>query len=1211
MHRLLSPQIGLNHARRIRMDSNVVGAAGQNGNTGLTLGASGTSGSAGGDAGANASSATDATNTAEASGGHGGDGGNGAANNPPQGGGRAGNGGAGGNAVATATVTAATEDGNTATATATGGTGGGGGVGGAPSALGGVGGNGGGAKATATATNTDGAAKATATAMGGTGGVSQYDTPGPYPGGYVGNVYASGNGANVAGSSATANGTTSATATVTQTGGSGNSGPAGGDGGSSTLMDAVSGTTDDGTLSLEQTAAGGDGGEGGLYAGRGASGGDATSDLTLDDTSSKQVSADVVATGGDGGIGQLATGGAATIGPGGTGEASGTITGSSTVYETVEAGGGDSDAVGGAANATGTGTAGTLAGVYVSAGGGEANGIGGTANAVATGNAAQAIVTAYADGGQGSEAGGAATAQATATGQTGTATASAATNYFDNATRTYGISAEATSVAPVAGTSEAVAAISQGDTLGAFDTTAQSVATAVFDPSAASNGTDFVTGDNLFLDTEQGGGNFASVTGDVTVTNTLEGYLDLSANSPDSHVLLDLHNATLVGTGVTAVDVQFRIGSQILSQTFSSGAAAEAFFSHDLIDLGPLSDSSEFSDQLTRTLVDIEISVSVDAPLSGFYANGQVAIEPASAAAPDVFQEGDAATTGTFSGDYLWSNAGNWVGDQPAAGSNVEMAGVGVDDIAGLSLVSLSVSPPSGNGTEGKLSVYDDLTVNVLTVAASSEIDIVGPAQLNVTGAATIDGTIVTDPSTLTVEGTVTGAGTIDIGAGSNVIFDGAVAATETVDFVSSTGTLTIADPADFAAQVVGSGTEIVICYLRGTRVATPDGDLPIETLVHGDRLLTRFGGVRPIKWIGRQSFAAGFLARELWPVRIAAGALGHARPARDLCVSPGHSMLIEDRLILARNLVNGVTVTQSRPTGDVHYYQVEFEAHDCILAEGAWSESYADAQGLRNRFHNAGEFRALFPDATSPAEPALCAPRPQSGPELQAALMPIVSRAAAGLVPGILHGWIERIEADGIVGWAQDTAYPELPVLLEVWLGDELLGTVLACEFRGDLAAAGIGRGYCRFGCSIVMPAGWAGALTIRRAADGAVLPPTDALRALLADRHGRCAPPEAPGPLQGWIDRVEPDRIDGWAQDVGHPGRPVRLAIWLRDTLLGTVVASSYRRDLEVAGIGRGYCGFSFATRAGISARHLTICRVADGAMLPMTPALKATAA
>jgi hypothetical protein len=471
----------------------------------------------------------------------------------------------------------------------------------------------------------------------------------------------------------------------------------------------------------------------------------------------------------------------------------------------------------------------------------------------------------------------------------------------------------------------------------------------------------------------------------------------------------------------------------------------------------------------------------------------------------DVFSDTQAETSGALAGAFLWSDASNWSEGVPSYGA-VEMTGVtGVDDIAGLSLDSLSLVPASGNtGALTDLYVEANLEVRDLVVDASTSLVVISTGQqdntLDVTGPLINDGLIAIDPSEFVDQGGITGTGTIDIGAGSNLIVSGGAAATQTIDFLSNTGTLTVNDPAGFHANVIGVGTEIIVCYLRGTRVRTPEGEVAIETLSIGDRLLTRFGGLQRIKWIGRQSFAARFLAanRAQWPVRIKAGALGHARPARDLYVSSGHSMLVEDRLILARNLINGVTITQSTPTDDIHYYQIEFEAQDCILAEGSWSESYADDAVLRHQFHNVAEFWALFPDYVPPAEPRLCAPRPLDGPALEAALRPIVAHATASLTPGPLRGWIDTVEPGRITGWAQDMSFQNLPVLLDIWFDGTLIGTILACDHRGDLEAAGIGRGYCSF--TFATPIGISPAslrdLVICRSADGAVLPMTEALR-------------------------------------------------------------------------------------------------------------------
>jgi hypothetical protein len=258
-----------------------------------------------------------------------------------------------------------------------------------------------------------------------------------------------------------------------------------------------------------------------------------------------------------------------------------------------------------------------------------------------------------------------------------------------------------------------------------------------------------------------------------------------------------------------------------------------------------------------------------------------------------------------------------------------------------------------------------------------------------------------------------------------------------------------------------------LLCYLRGTHILTPTGEVFVEDIKIGDRVMTRFGAIQQVKWIGRQSYDANFVARdpERMPVCIRAGALGAQGPARDLYVSPGHSILIDGQLILATALVNGLTITQDWAPPRIDYFQIELATHDCIIAEGAWAETYADGPGLRAQFHNAAEFEALYPNEAPPDSLRLCAPRPERGADLDTALRPIVARAGAAITPGPLRGTIDRIEAPfTIEGWAQDEAHPELPVLLEILLDNKVIATTLACDYRADLAEAGIGRGRSAF---------------------------------------------------------------------------------------------------------------------------------------------------
>jgi hypothetical protein len=200
--------------------------------------------------------------------------------------------------------------------------------------------------------------------------------------------------------------------------------------------------------------------------------------------------------------------------------------------------------------------------------------------------------------------------------------------------------------------------------------------------------------------------------------------------------------------------------------------------------------------------------------------------------------------------------------------------------------------------------------------------------------------------------------------------------------------------------------------------------------------------------------------------------------------------MLVGGTLVLARSLVNGVTITQTEAPETINYFQIELEAHDCVIAEGVWSESYADCEGQRAQFHNVAEFEELYPNQRPPEELRLCAPRPERGPKLDEALRSVVALASAGLKRGPLRGSIDRIAGLWkIEGWALDSDHPELPVLLEVLLEDRVIGTVLACDHRKDLLDSGLGHGRCSFVFSSptkIRP-DMAGTLRVRRAADGA----------------------------------------------------------------------------------------------------------------------------
>jgi Hint domain len=112
-----------------------------------------------------------------------------------------------------------------------------------------------------------------------------------------------------------------------------------------------------------------------------------------------------------------------------------------------------------------------------------------------------------------------------------------------------------------------------------------------------------------------------------------------------------------------------------------------------------------------------------------------------------------------------------------------------------------------------------------------------------------------------------------------------------------------------------------------------------------------------------------------LRPVRIAAGALGGGLPLRDMLVSPQHRMLVEgtgpemwfgtdEVLVAALHMVGAAGVTQGLVEG-VSYIHIMCDAHEIIMAEGAWTESFQPAARMLDEMDAAqrAELLALFPD--------------------------------------------------------------------------------------------------------------------------------------------------------------------------------------------------------------------------------------------------------
>jgi hypothetical protein len=132
---------------------------------------------------------------------------------------------------------------------------------------------------------------------------------------------------------------------------------------------------------------------------------------------------------------------------------------------------------------------------------------------------------------------------------------------------------------------------------------------------------------------------------------------------------------------------------------------------------------------------------------------------------------------------------------------------------------------------------------------------------------------------------------------------------------------------------------------------------------------VTRDNGLRPIVWAGRRDLTRDVLDdfAELRPVLVSRGALGEG-PDRDMIVSPNHRFLVRsggDETLAAARLLADRPGIRTVPVLGVSYLHLLFAAHEVLLADGVWTESFhPDDRTLAALDpHARGEILALFPE--------------------------------------------------------------------------------------------------------------------------------------------------------------------------------------------------------------------------------------------------------
>ena len=150
-----------------------------------------------------------------------------------------------------------------------------------------------------------------------------------------------------------------------------------------------------------------------------------------------------------------------------------------------------------------------------------------------------------------------------------------------------------------------------------------------------------------------------------------------------------------------------------------------------------------------------------------------------------------------------------------------------------------------------------------------------------------------------------------------------------------------------------------VVCFVKCTRIRTPFGDVPIESLQSGDHILTLDAGPQPIIWIGRRRLGKKKLATSpsLLPIEVSIDPNGSNEP---VTVSPQHGVLVNingvQKLARAKHLaaLDGPIAEVRNDTYEVEYYHLLLPAHQILFANGNPCESfYPGEQGIQMLTNN------------------------------------------------------------------------------------------------------------------------------------------------------------------------------------------------------------------------------------------------------------------
>jgi Hint domain len=175
-------------------------------------------------------------------------------------------------------------------------------------------------------------------------------------------------------------------------------------------------------------------------------------------------------------------------------------------------------------------------------------------------------------------------------------------------------------------------------------------------------------------------------------------------------------------------------------------------------------------------------------------------------------------------------------------------------------------------------------------------------------------------------------------------------------------------DPIDLSRQAtqpdLQAADDATLMLLRGTHIATPEGDVPVEALAAHSLVVTPSRSTVRIKQVVPRSFGEPTPAQQLdqSTICVRRHAIGPALPRRDLFLPRDQLVVIERTRIPAAALINHATIVQTSPWQAADCFELALERPTVLLVEGvAIAALRCEAARTDDRTEPAGRETAII----------------------------------------------------------------------------------------------------------------------------------------------------------------------------------------------------------------------------------------------------------